>query len=227
PGEREIRECAQRLSRHGLRHTEILPLYARLSAAEQQRIFAPHMGRRIVLTTNVAETSLTVPGIHYVIDSGLARIARYSPRSRIQKLSVEAISQASANQRAGRCGRVAPGVCIRLFDEADFTGRPAFTDPEILRTNLASVVLRLIELRLGEPEHFPFIEPPDSRQLASARRLLFELGAPAHHPAGAPTRPPAGRPHPRAHGAFNLKCGQYHHRRCADRGGIFVDTRPA
>ncbi|OYZ87191.1 MAG: ATP-dependent RNA helicase HrpA [Halothiobacillus sp. 24-54-40] len=177
PGEREIRECAQRLSRHGLRHTEILPLYARLSAAEQQRIFAPHMGRRIVLTTNVAETSLTVPGIHYVIDSGLARIARYSPRSRIQKLSVEAISQASANQRAGRCGRVAPGVCIRLFDEADFTGRPAFTDPEILRTNLASVVLRLIELRLGEPEHFPFIEPPDSRQLASARRLLFELGA--------------------------------------------------
>ncbi len=177
PGEREIRECAQRLSRHGLRHTEILPLFARLSAAEQQRIFAPHTGRRIVLTTNVAETSLTVPGIHYVIDSGLARIARYSPRSRIQKLSVEAISQASANQRAGRCGRVAPGVCIRLFDAVDFAGRPAFTDPEILRTNLASVVLRLIELRLGEPEHFPFIEPPDSRQLAAARRLLFELGA--------------------------------------------------
>jgi ATP-dependent helicase HrpA len=177
PGEREIRDCTQRLSRHGLRHTEILPLYARLSAAEQQRIFAPHTGRRIVLTTNVAETSLTVPGIHYVIDSGLARVARYSPRSRIQKLSVEAISQASANQRAGRCGRVAPGVCIRLYDAADFTGRPAFTDPEILRTNLASVVLRLIELRLGEPEHFPFIEPPDSRQLAGARRLLFELGA--------------------------------------------------
>jgi ATP-dependent helicase HrpA len=177
PGEREIRECAQRLSRHGLRHTEILPLFARLSAGEQQRIFAPHTGRRIVLTTNVAETSLTVPGIYYVIDSGLARIARYSPRSRIQKLNVEAISQASANQRAGRCGRVAPGVCIRLFDAQDFSGRPAFTDPEILRTNLASVVLRLIELRLGEPEHFPFIEPPDSRQLAGARRLLFELGA--------------------------------------------------
>jgi len=177
PGEREIRECAHRLSRHGLRHTEILPLYARLSAAEQQRVFAPHTGRRIVLTTNVAETSLTVPGIHYVIDSGLARVARYSPRSRIQKLNIEAISQASANQRAGRCGRVAPGVCIRLYDVADFAGRPAFTDPEILRTNLASVVLRLIELRLGEPEHFPFIEPPDSRQLAGARRLLFELGA--------------------------------------------------
>jgi ATP-dependent helicase HrpA len=177
PGEREIRDCAHRLSRHGLRHTEILPLFARLSAAEQQRIFAPHTGRRIVLTTNVAETSLTVPGIHYVIDSGLARIARYSPRSRVQKLAVEAISQASANQRAGRCGRIAPGVCIRLFDAQDFSGRPAFTDPEILRTNLASVVLRLIELRLGEPEHFPFIEPPDSRQLAGARRLLFELGA--------------------------------------------------
>lgn len=177
PGEREIRDCAHRLSRHGLRHTEILPLYARLSAAEQQRIFAPHTGRRIVLATNVAETSLTVPGIHYVIDSGLARIARYSPRSRVQKLAVEAISRASANQRAGRCGRIAPGVCIRLFDAEDFSARPAFTDPEILRTNLASVVLRLIELRLGEPEAFPFIEPPDSRQLAGARRLLFELGA--------------------------------------------------
>lgn len=177
PGEREIRDCAHRLSRHGLRHTEILPLFARLSAAEQQRIFAPHTGRRIVLTTNVAETSLTVPGIHYVIDSGLARIARYNPRSRVQKLAVEAISQASANQRAGRCGRIAPGVCIRLFDAPDFAGRPAFTDPEILRTNLASVVLRMIELRLGEPEHFPFIEAPDSRQLAGARRLLFELGA--------------------------------------------------
>ncbi|ANJ67729.1 ATP-dependent RNA helicase HrpA [Halothiobacillus diazotrophicus] len=175
PGEREIRDCAQRLSRHGLRHTEILPLYARLSTAEQQRVFAPHTGRRVVLTTNVAETSLTVPGIHYVIDSGLARIARYSPRSRVQKLAVEAISQASAKQRAGRCGRIAPGICIRLYDEADFTGRPAFTNPEILRTNLASVVLRLIDLKLGEPEHFPFIEPPDSRQLAAARRLLFEL----------------------------------------------------
>ncbi|MHB1229635.1 MAG: ATP-dependent RNA helicase HrpA [Halothiobacillus sp.] len=177
PGEREIRDCAQRLSRHGLRHTEILPLFARLSAAEQQRIFSPHTGRRVVLTTNVAETSLTVPGIHYVIDSGLARIARYSPRSRVQKLQVEAISQASANQRMGRCGRIAPGVCIRLYDATDFAARPAFTDPEILRTNLASVVLRLIELKLGEPEHFPFIEPPDSRQLTAARRLLFELGA--------------------------------------------------
>ncbi len=177
PGEREIRECADRLARHGLRHTEILPLYARLSAAEQQKVFAPHTGRRIILSTNVAETSLTVPGIVFVIDSGLARVARYSPRSRVQKLGIEAISQASANQRAGRCGRVAPGVCIRLYAAEDFAGRPAFTDPEVLRTNLASVVLRLIELRLGTPESFPFIEPPDTRQLAGARRLLFELNA--------------------------------------------------
>ncbi|WP_407276098.1 ATP-dependent RNA helicase HrpA [Halothiobacillus sp. DCM-1] len=177
PGEREIRECADRLARHGLRHTEILPLYARLSAAEQQKVFAPHTGRRIILSTNVAETSLTVPGIVCVIDAGLARVARYSPRSRVQKLGIEPISQASANQRAGRCGRVAPGVCIRLYAAEDFAGRPQFTDPEILRTNLASVVLRLIDLRLGEPESFPFIEPPDSRQLAGARRLLFELGA--------------------------------------------------
>lgn len=177
PGEREIRECADRLMRHGLRHTEILPLYARLSAAEQQKVFAPHTGRRIILSTNVAETSLTVPGIVFVIDSGLARVARYSPRSRVQKLGIEAISQASANQRAGRCGRVAPGVCIRLYAAEDFAGRPAFTDPEVLRTNLASVVLRLIELRLGTPESFPFIEPPDTRQLAGARRLLFELNA--------------------------------------------------
>ena len=177
PGEREIRDCADRLARHGLRHTEILPLYARLSASEQQKVFEPHTGRRIILSTNVAETSLTVPGIVYVIDSGLARIARYSPRSRVQKLGIEAISQASANQRAGRCGRVAPGVCIRLYAAEDFASRPAFTDPEILRTNLAAVVLRLIDLRLGEPEHFPFIEPPDGRQIAAARRLLFELGA--------------------------------------------------
>lgn len=177
PGEREIRDCADRLARHGLRHTEILPLYARLSANEQQRVFTPHTGRRIILSTNVAETSLTVPGIVFVIDSGLARVARYSPRSRVQKLGIEPISQASANQRAGRCGRIAPGVCIRLYAPEDFEGRPSFTDPEILRTNLASVVLRLIELRLGTPEAFPFIEPPDSRQLAGARRLLFELGA--------------------------------------------------
>jgi len=177
PGEREIREAAHALEKHGLRHTEILPLYARLSAKEQQRVFQPHHGRRIVLATNVAETSLTVPGIHYVIDSGLARINRYHPRSRLQKLDIEPISQASANQRAGRCGRVAPGVCIRLFSEEDFQARPAFTDPEIRRSNLASVVLRLADLKLGQPENFAFIDPPDPRQLASARKQLFELKA--------------------------------------------------
>ncbi|WP_322521644.1 ATP-dependent RNA helicase HrpA [Guyparkeria halophila] len=177
PGEREIRETERQLSRHGLRNTEILPLYARLSASDQQRVFAPHAGRRIVLSTNVAETSLTVPGIHYVIDSGVARISRYHPRARLQKLGIEPVSQASANQRAGRCGRIAPGVCIRLFDEEDFDGRPAFTDPEILRSNLASVLLQLDSLKLGRAEEFPFIEPPEPRQLASARKHLFELRA--------------------------------------------------
>ncbi|MFW5954302.1 MAG: ATP-dependent RNA helicase HrpA [Guyparkeria sp.] len=177
PGEREIRETERQLSRHGLRNTEILPLYARLSAADQQRVFAPHAGRRIVLSTNVAETSLTVPGIHYVIDSGVARISRYHPRARLQKLGIEPISQASANQRAGRCGRIAPGVCIRLYEEDDFEGRPAFTDPEILRSNLASVLLQLDALKLGQAENFPFIEPPDPRQLSTARKHLFELQA--------------------------------------------------
>ncbi|MGC9456726.1 MAG: ATP-dependent RNA helicase HrpA [Halothiobacillaceae bacterium] len=177
PGEREIRETAEVLRKHHPRHTEILPLYARLSNAEQQRIFAPHGGRRVVLATNVAETSLTVPGIHYVIDSGLARVLRYSPRSRVQRLQVEPVSQASANQRAGRCGRLAPGVCIRLYDEADFLARPEFTDPEIRRSNLASVILRLEDLRLGHPEDFPFVDPPDTRQIQDARQLLFELGA--------------------------------------------------
>ncbi len=177
PGEREIRETERVLSGRGLRHTEILPLYARLSAADQQRVFAPHAGRRIVLSTNVAETSLTVPGIHYVIDSGVARISRYHPRARLQKLGIEPISQASANQRAGRCGRIAPGVCIRLFEEEDFNKRPAFTDPEILRSNLASVLLQLDSLKLGRAEDFPFIEPPESRQLATARKHLFELHA--------------------------------------------------
>jgi len=177
PGEREIRDCAQRLGQHHPRHTEILPLYARLSAAEQQQVFSSHTGRRIVLSTNVAETSLTVPGIRYVIDSGLARIARYHPRSRLQKLAIEPISQASANQRAGRCGRIAPGICIRLYAEDDFDGRPAFTDPEIRRTNLAAVLLQLASLKLGLAEQFPFIDPPDSRQLSGARKHLFELGA--------------------------------------------------
>ncbi len=177
PGEREIRETADSLRRADLRGTEILPLYARLSNAEQNRVFAPHAGRRIVLATNVAETSLTVPGIRYVIDPGLVRISRYSYRTKIQRLPVEPVSQASANQRMGRCGRVAEGVCIRLYDEEDFLARPAFTDPEIRRTNLASVILSMLSLKLGDIEAFPFVDPPDSRFVTDGFRLLFELGA--------------------------------------------------
>lgn len=177
PGEREIREAFNALKKAQLRGTELLPLYARLSASEQQRIFASHNGRRIVLSTNVAETSLTVPGIHYVIDSGLARISRYSYRSKIQRLPIEPIAQASANQRAGRCGRIAPGLCIRLFDEEDFQGRDEFTDPEILRTNLASVILQMLHMRLGSIEDFPFVEPPDARMIRDGYTLLNELAA--------------------------------------------------
>ncbi|MWJ27786.1 ATP-dependent RNA helicase HrpA [Halomonas sp. ZH2S] len=177
PGEREIRETADTLRRADLGGTEILPLYARLSNAEQNRVFAPHSGRRIVLATNVAETSLTVPGIRYVIDPGLVRISRYSYRAKIQRLPVEPVSQASANQRKGRCGRIAEGVCIRLYDEDDFLARPAFTDPEIQRTNLASVILSMLALKLGDIEDFPFVDPPDSRFIKDGFRLLFELGA--------------------------------------------------
>ncbi|MEH6389875.1 ATP-dependent RNA helicase HrpA [Pseudomonas profundi] len=177
PGEREIRDTAEYLRKANLRHTEILPLYARLSVSEQQKIFASHAGRRVVLATNVAETSLTVPGILYVIDPGEARISRYSPRSKVQRLPVEAISQASANQRKGRCGRVAPGICVRLYSEQDFESRPAFTDPEILRTNLAAVILQMLHLRLGRIEDFPFIEPPDGRAISDGFTLLQELGA--------------------------------------------------
>ncbi len=177
PGEREIRETADTLRRADLKATEILPLYARLSNAEQNRVFAPHAGRRIVLATNVAETSLTVPGIRYVIDPGLVRISRYSYRSKIQRLPVEPVSQASADQRKGRCGRVAEGVCIRLYDEEDFLSRPEFTDPEIRRTNLASVILSMLSLKLGDIERFPFVDPPDSRFIKDGFRLLFELGA--------------------------------------------------
>ncbi|PXX97408.1 ATP-dependent RNA helicase HrpA [Halomonas sp. LBP4] len=177
PGEREIRETADTLRRADLKGTEILPLYARLSNAEQNRVFAPHAGRRIVLATNVAETSLTVPGIRYVIDPGLVRISRYSYRAKIQRLPVEPVSQASADQRKGRCGRIAEGVCIRLYDEEDFLARPAFTDPEIRRTNLASVILSMLSLRLGDIEDFPFVDPPDSRFVTDGFRLLFELGA--------------------------------------------------
>ncbi|MGB9669868.1 MAG: ATP-dependent RNA helicase HrpA [Halothiobacillaceae bacterium] len=176
-GERAIREAAEALRKHHPKHTEILPLYARLSAAEQARIFQPHSGRRIVLATNVAETSLTVPGIRYVIDTGLARISRYSPRAGVQRLQVEPISQAAARQRAGRCGRLGPGICIRLYSEDDFAQRPAHTDPEILRTNLAAVILRMESLKLGHVEDFPFLDMPEGRQIKAAYDLLFELGA--------------------------------------------------
>ena len=173
PGEREIRETADTLRRADLKGTEILPLYARLSNEEQNRVFAPHRGRRIVLATNVAETSLTVPGIRYVIDPGLVRISRYSYRAKIQRLPIEPVSQASANQRKGRCGRIAEGVCIRLYDEEDFLSRPAFTDPEIQRTNLASVILSMLALKLGNIEDFPFVDPPDGRFVKDGFRLLF------------------------------------------------------
>jgi ATP-dependent helicase HrpA len=177
PGEREIRDTAEALRKHHPAGAEILPLYARLSAAEQERIFKPGGGRRIVLATNVAETSLTVPGIRYVIDPGQARILRYSTRSKVERLLVENISQASANQRAGRCGRVMSGVCVRLYAEEDFTARPPYTDPEIRRSNLAAVILRMKALGLDDVEHFPFIEPPDSRAIADGFKLLEELHA--------------------------------------------------
>ncbi len=177
PGEREIRSLSKVLRHAELRHTEVLPLYSRLSNQEQNRIFQGHRGRRIVLSTNVAETSLTVPGIRYVIDTGVARISRYSVRSKIQRLPIEPVSQASANQRAGRCGRVAPGICFRLYDETDFINRPEYTDPEILRTNLASVILQMTTWGLGDIRHFPFLEPPDRRLINDGYKLLEELGA--------------------------------------------------
>ncbi|MGL4517319.1 MAG: ATP-dependent RNA helicase HrpA, partial [Shewanella sp.] len=179
-GEREIRDTAEQLTRRNYRDTEILPLYARLSYGEQSKVFSSHRGRRIVLATNVAETSLTVPGIRYVIDPGTARISRYSYRTKVQRLPIEPISQASANQRQGRCGRVGPGICIRLYDEADFNNRPAFTDPEILRTNLASVILQMLAIGLGDIGAFPFIEPPDPRHIRDGFLLLEELQAVKH-----------------------------------------------
>lgn len=179
-GEREIRDTADALTKHFTRQkgtTEVLPLYARLSAAEQHRVFQPHRGRRVVLATNVAETSLTVPGIKYVVDPGTARISRYSHRLKVQRLPIEPVSQASANQRKGRCGRVSEGVCIRLYSEEDFESRPEFTDPEILRTNLASVILQMTSLGLGDIAAFPFVEPPDRRNVKAGVDLLHELGA--------------------------------------------------
>ncbi len=182
-GEREIRDAADAITarvaagRGALRSLEVLPLFARLSAAEQHRVFAPHTGVRVVLATNVAETSLTVPGIRYVVDPGFARISRYSARTKVQRLPIEPVSQASANQRAGRCGRLGPGICIRLYSEEDFASRPPFTEPEILRTNLASVILQMADSRLGSIEDFPFVERPDGNQVRDGLRLLTELGA--------------------------------------------------
>ena len=177
PGERDILEISQFLRKAGLKDTEIVPLYARLAASEQNKIFTEHTGVRIVLSTNVAETSLTVPGIKYVIDPGLARISRYSSRTKVQRLPIERVSQASANQRKGRCGRVSDGICVRLYSKDDFDSRPQFTDPEILRTNLASVLLQMASLRLGRVESFPFIDAPQQRQVSDGLRLLDELGA--------------------------------------------------
>ncbi len=176
-GEREIRDAADALTGMRLPDTEIVPLYARLSAAEQHRVFARHDGRRVVLATNVAETSLTVPGIRYVVDTGTARISRYSQRTKVQRLPIEPISQASARQRAGRCGRLADGVCIRLYSQRDYDQRPAYTEPEILRTNLASVILAMTTLGLGDVAAFPFVDPPDRRRIADGVALLEELQA--------------------------------------------------
>jgi ATP-dependent helicase HrpA len=176
-GESEIRDTADAVTGRFGSGVEVLPLYARLSTAEQHRVFQPHTGRRVVLSTNVAETSLTVPGIRYVVDPGTARISRYSARLKVQRLPIEAISQASADQRKGRCGRVAEGICIRLYTEEDFLERPRFTEPEILRTSLASVILHMAALGLGEVEEFPFLDPPDRRQIRDGIRLLHELGA--------------------------------------------------
>jgi len=176
-GEREIRDLAQALRKQQLRNTEVLPLYARLSHAEQKRIFSGHSGRRIILSTNVAETSLTVPGIIYVIDTGLARISRYSVQNKVQRLPIERISQASANQRAGRCGRIASGTCIRLYSEEDFNSRPLFTEPEIQRTNLSAVILQMLLLKLGDIADFPFVERPEPRAINDGFSLLQELGA--------------------------------------------------
>jgi ATP-dependent helicase HrpA len=181
PGEREIREAAEHLRRHHPPGVEVVPLFARLSQQEQDRVFEPHSARRIVLATNVAETSLTVPGIRYVIDAGTARVKRYNYRSKVEQLLVEPISQAAANQRAGRCGRVSNGICIRLYDEKDFAGRPPFTDPEIVRSSLAGVILRMKSLDLGSVEDFPFLEPPPRRAIADGYQLLAELGAVDEH----------------------------------------------
>ncbi|AWB84161.1 ATP-dependent RNA helicase HrpA [Corynebacterium liangguodongii] len=192
--ERDIRDCMEAIEKKHWRGVEVTPLFGRLSNAEQHRVFSPHSGRRIVLSTNIAETSLTVPGIHYVVDTGLARISRYSTRTKVQRLPIEEISQASANQRSGRSGRVADGIAIRLYSEENFHARQEFTDPEILRTNLASVILQMISLRLGDISEFPFIEPPDQKSIRDGLLLLHELGATTDREAGgAPVLTAIGR----------------------------------
>ena len=204
-GEREIRDTADALAARLRSDIDILPLYSRLSTREQQRVFRPHEGRRVVLATNVAETSLTVPGIRYVVDPGTARISRYSARLKVQRLPIEPVSQASADQRKGRCGRTSDGICVRLYAEEDFDGRPRFTDPEILRTNLASVLLQMAAAGLGDVEDFPFLDPPDRRQVRDGVRLLQELGRLRRRRAADAARAPAGaaarRPAPGADGA--------------------------
>ena len=177
PGERQIAEARDYLERAGKRDWDVFPLYARLSAADQEKVFEPHPRRRVVLATNVAETSLTIPGVRFVVDAGLARISRYSPRAKFQRLPIEPVSRASAEQRKGRCGRMGEGICIRLYSEEDFASRPEYTDPEILRTNLASLILQMAALGLGAPEDFPFVDPPDTRLLNDGYRLLQELSA--------------------------------------------------
>lgn len=175
--ERDIRDCIEAIEKQHWKNVEVAPLFGRLSNTEQHRVFSPHSGRRIVLSTNIAETSLTVPGIHYVVDTGLARVSRYSTRTKVQRLPIEEVSQASANQRSGRCGRVADGIAIRLYSAENFEARPEFTDPEILRTNLASVILQMISLNLGDMRHFPFVESPDDKAVRDGLVLLHELGA--------------------------------------------------
>ena len=192
--ERDIRDCMEAIEKQHWRGVEVVPLFGRLSNAEQHRVFSPHSGRRIVLSTNIAETSLTVPGIHYVVDTGLARISRYSTRTKVQRLPIEEISQASANQRSGRSGRTADGIAIRLYSEENFEARPEFTDPEILRTNLASVILQMISLRLGDINEFPFIQAPDHKAVRDGLMLLHELGAISQNErGGAPTLTNVGR----------------------------------
>jgi ATP-dependent helicase HrpA len=222
-GEREIRDTADVLRGRLRADVEVLPLYARLSAAEQQRVFKRGSRRRVVLATNVAETSLTVPGIHYVVDPGTARISRYSARLKVQRLPIEPISQASADQRKGRCGRVAAGICIRLYEEEDFDARPRFTDPEIQRTNLASVILQMAAAGLGDIEDFPFLDPPDRRQIRDGVLLLRRAAGREADEARAAARRPAGRPADGADGARGRQArvrdrGDRDRRRAVDPG---------